>query len=317
MRCLNDNNIIEEDNIELPMLKDSKVFENINKENIIEQDNVKIEETAFGSEENVKYRKRLLKKAVIFSLIIIGLFVVVIFIFRSNNNLGNINNVFDVTQVNKVLNSYKNTKEKNEILELLDSVKNDDEDKKKVQTEAYEVFNYWLDNLDENNYSNYDEFYNEIEGYRNLLNSVYRQFVYSAGDIEVKMLDEESYSTLENMIENIKLMGEKYYAGLDLYKENDYNEAYEKFTCISNDSIFYEKANSYKIEIENIIMSLIEKDVENLGNNMDFLDEEQKRERYLQIVEVISVYNDVYDKINLDENSRYIEMYNKYNSYVR
>lgn len=302
--------------IELPILKSEKKV----KEDVLpawqikEEKLVAVNEENFDSEKNIEYRKKILKGAIIFTLILIVIFGLIMIVVRSNSNLYNRPNLYDSKQVEDVLNSYRKYQNDDDVLSLLESVKNDDENKNDVQEKTNEVFKAWLLEIDVT--QKQSDFNKVLDNYQDILVKIYNQFVYTVNDNEVKMLSEEDYNSLLQNINTIRNDSEIYYTGLNLYNEHDYNMAYEKFLDISLESIFYNEALKLKLAIEEYIINIMQNDINKIEDEIRYLDYEKQKDGYLQIIYIIQAYKSVYSNVKLEENEIYRELYNKYTMYV-
>lgn len=302
--------------IELPILKSEKKV----KEDVLpawqikEEKLVAVNEENFDSEKNIEYRKKILKGAIIFTLIVIVIFGLIMIVVRSNSNLYNKPNLYDSKQVEDILNSYRKYQNNDDVLSLLESVKNDDENKNEVQEKTNEVFKAWLLEIDVT--QKQSDFNKVLDNYQDILVKIYNQFVYTVNDNEVKMLSEEDYNSLLQNINTIRNDSEIYYTGLNLYNEHDYNMAYEKLLDISLESIFYDEALKLKLAIEEYIINIMQNDINKIEDEIRYLDYEKQKDGYLQIIYIIQAYKSVYSNVKLEENEIYRELYNKYSMYV-
>ena len=65
-------------------------------------------------------------------------------------------------------------------------------------------------------------------------------------------------------------------------------------------------------KIQKEIIELLEKDIKNLSTNLEYLDQAEKKLKYVQIKSIIEQYNNAYPYLHLDTNQRYNDLLQKY-----
>lgn len=326
MKCTNchkeiDNNVNEcpfchtpLESFELPKLKEEKkvnkkeiIIEEPSNEKLVSEDKL-IEEPStdnnFSSNDNVKMRKSFFKRVILVT-ILICLIVVIIFYLNKNSN----SNVSYDQELNNYYNSYSIEDAK----ELLDVINNNDEVIVEVQNKTKDKLYLDIENIKDKTYTSRDILLKQINKLKEEINDLYNLYVLNKKKDKIKVISSDTYDNLMIELDKLDKDSELYYLVIDFYKDKEYNEVARLVNSTKEDNNYYKQIYKYLDLVISDVLNLIELDIEKMSNDIDLLNEEDKKIRYNQIYLVIDSYNKLYSNLNLINNSKYQELLINYN----
>lgn len=265
----------------------------------------KSKESKFGSKRDIQLRKRILMFGMVISSILVFIIIGLVIYFK------NISNDYDyLYELNLILDDYNNINDKTEIYDILDYVYNDDEKIKVVHNNICNAISDWIVIYKQKEYYSIEEF--------DKVTSILKGNISYLFDIDYKnisLLEYDEYETFNRDINNYYNDGKLYYQAIGYYNKKYYNESFAMFDAINEDNQFYSKAEGYKDKIIDDVLILLNKDIEKLESNIKD-DSVGNLEIYLEIENVIVVYDDVYSNLNLSQNIDYQKKLEKYRKFT-
>lgn len=310
INVLNNNNesLLDEINKQIDIMNEESRKERENNPNYVPEEEL-------ASLESFRKRRKILVITGIASLALIS-FMIVLFMITSNLNFGPNNSNVDYDKALKnALNTYYETSEIDDLIYVMEDVKRDDE---KVEDLQYTVKNTcygWVLRYKNEKANSTKEFEDITYKYKELIDGLYRYALVKNKDQYIRALKEIDYDELMLQFDTIYTDSLVFYEGMDLYNEKDYNKAYYMFNKIEEDNNYYDKAITYIDKIYENILTLLNKDIEKIENNIDVLSDEEKLAIYILIEETILEYNNVYT-VNLSDYNEYQELLSSYTSKV-
>lgn len=282
---------------------------NINTRSLMEDD--------LSTKESVKSRKNNLIIAFVctFIAILVILFGISYFLDGGNNNVLKNNNTVNLDNFDSVLDSYYTSYDVNEITSILEDVKSDSKKVETIQEKVSSRVSLWVSEFKTNDLNSKDNFEKVYDSNKILINNLYNVSTKYDGT-EIKLITLGEYKEYMDTLENIYDDGLPYYTALDSYKSKAYDESYQLFDYVDSDNMYYEKAVLCKEDIVLEVINLLKNDIAKLEDGIDSLSDDKKMDRYISIQDIIIVYNDIYDKVNLSDNEEYQALLQKYNKIV-
>ena len=274
-------------------------------------------EDDLSTKESVKSRKNNLIIAFVctFIAILVILFGISYFLDGGNNNVLKNNNTVNLDNFDSVLDSYYTSYDVNEITSILEDVKSDSKKVETIQEKVSSRVSLWVSEFKTNDLNSKDNFEKVYDSNKILINNLYNVSTKYDGT-EIKLITLGEYKEYMDTLENIYDDGLPYYTALDSYKSKAYDESYQLFDYVDSDNMYYEKAVLCKEDIVLEVISLLKNDIAKLEDGIDSLSDDKKMDRYISIQDIIIVYNDIYDKVNLSDNEEYQALLQKYNKIV-
>ena len=274
-------------------------------------------EDDLSTKESVKSRKNNLIIAFVctFIAILVILFGISYFLDGGNNNVLKNNNTVNLDNFDSVLDSYYTSYDVNEITSILEDVKSDSKKVETIQEKVSSRVSLWVSEFKTNDLNSKDNFEKVYDSNKILINNLYNVSTKYDGT-EIKLITLGEYKEYMDTLENIYDDGLPYYTALDSYKSKAYDESYQLFDYVDSDNMYYEKAVLCKEDIVLEVINLLKNDIAKLEDGIDSLSDDKKMDRYISIQDIIIVYNDIYDKVNLSDNEEYQALLQKYNKIV-
>ena len=274
-------------------------------------------EDDLSTKESVKSRKNNLIIAFVctFIAILVILFGISYFLDGGNNNVLKNNNTVNLDNFDSVLDSYYTSYDVNEITSILEDVKSDSKKVETIQEKVSSRVSLWVSEFKTNDLNSKDNFEKVYDSNKILINNLYNVST-KYDDTEIKLITLGEYKEYMDTLENIYDDGLPYYTALDSYKSKAYDESYQLFDYVDSDNMYYEKAVLCKEDIVLEVINLLKNDIAKLEDGIDSLSDDKKMDRYISIQDIIIVYNDIYDKVNLSDNEEYQALLQKYNQIV-
>ena len=260
-------------------------------------------EGKFGSKKDIKLRKKILGISMLISMLVIFSVVCVVIYFRSTNDK------YDyVYELNLIMDDYENIKENADIYDVLAYVSKDNDKKEIVHTNIYDSVSDWIANYKKKEYSSIEDFDKNTEKLKDNI-----KYIFDIDYKKIKLLEYEEYEDFIKEINSYYIDGKVFYEAMGYYNKNYYNQAYAMFNAVDEENQFNKKANKYKDKIIEAVLTLLNSDIEKLESDIkeDSTDKE-KLEVYLEIENIIIVYDDIYSNLNLVDNEDYQSILNKY-----
>ena len=199
----------------------------------------------------------------------------------------------------KAIYEIYSTDDNKSLKEVLDKIKNKDEEVEYLQTTSKKIIYGWLNDLISDDFANQKEFLtkaNKIKTDINLINSTTID-----NKLSIKKEDyESSIKRLNSIIED----GTIFYQAINIYNTKDYNEAFRILRDIAPESEFYVKVTKTK---ERILDSFFE-DLQKELDNIQIIYEEDNQ----AVLNLLNSYITKYNYLQLDKNSKYKEIMNRY-----
>lgn len=265
----------------------------------------KKKDTKFGTKKDIKKRKKILLSMSIVMLLIILSIVGIVFYFSRNKD------TYDyVYELNIILNDYDNIEENTEIYDVLAYVVNDKDKIDIVKNNTYVAIEEWIkDYKDKEYYSSED-----IENNTNILKDKI-EYIRNVEYEDIELITNKEYDNFIEEIDNYYNDSKVYYDGISYYNKKYYNEAYAIFSNVEGS--FESKAKLYQDKIVNNVLELLVNDINNIkGNIVDSSTDQDKLDYYMQIENVILVYDSVYSNLLLKDNKDYQTYLSEYNALV-
>ena len=281
--------------------EEEKEVKKVTKKKTTKKKNTK--EGKFGSKKDIKLRKKILGIGLFISMLVIFSLLCVVIYFKNTNDK------YDyVYELNLIMDDYENIKDNTSIYDVLAYVNKDNEKEEIVHTNIYDGISDWVANYKKKEYYGIEDFDKNTEELKDNIKYIF--------DIEYKKIKLLEYEEYEDFIKDINayyIDGKIFYDAIGYYNKNYYNEAYAMFNAVDEDNQFYKKANKYKDKIIEAVLTLLNNDVDKLESNItEDSSDKDKLEIYLEIENVIIVYDDVYSNLSLSENEDYQSLLDEY-----
>lgn len=289
------NNQIEEFN------EEEKEVKKVTKKKTTKRKSTK--EGKFGSKKDIKLRKKILSIGLGISMLVIFSMLCIVIYFRSTNDK------YDyVYELNLIMDDYDNIKDNTSLYDVLAYVSKDNDKKEIVHTNIYDSINDWIANYKKKEYYSVDDFDENTETLKDNI-----KYIFDIDYKKIKLLDYEEYEDFIKEINSYYNDGKVFYEAVGYYNKNYYNQAYAMFDAVDEENQFNKKAIKYKDKIINDVLTLLNNDIEKLENDIkDDSTDKEKVEVYLEIENIIIVYDDIYSNLNLVDNDDYQSMLTKY-----
>lgn len=289
------NNQIEEFN------EEEKEVKKVTKKKTTKRKSTK--EGKFGSKKDIKLRKKILSIGLGISMLVIFSMLCIVIYFRSTNDK------YDyVYELNLIMDDYDNIKDNTSLYDVLAYVSKDNDKKEIVHTNIYDSINDWIANYKKKEYYSVEDFDENTETLKDNI-----KYIFDIDYKKIKLLDYEEYEDFIKEINSYYNDGKVFYEAVGYYNKNYYNQAYAMFDAVDEENQFNKKAIKYKDKIINDVLMLLNNDIEKLENDIkDDSTDKEKIEVYLEIENIIIVYDDIYSNLNLVDNDDYQSILNKY-----
>lgn len=204
------------------------------------------------------------------------------------------------------LNNYYQTREKTNIEKILVDNANNPEKITEMNNTVLNQIDKLIDDIvnSSTDSTDYDKKMADLNDYLTSLNAIKFN--------DVAILKDMDYNSIKDKLSRLKEDSLNYFTGLNYYNAKDYNNAYETFNSIPEDNYFNKIAKKNMDKIQKEIIELLEKDIKNLSTNLEYLDQAEKKLKYVQIKSIIEQYNNAYPYLHLDTNQRYNDLLQKY-----
>lgn len=299
-------------------------FENNDKEIIVDDtsDTKKVNtrslmEDNLSTKESIKSRKNSLVMAFVCTIIaaFLILFGVSYFLNDDNNSINKNTNTINLDNIDSVIDDYYNSYDVNEITSIFEDIKIDSNKVKTMQDKINSRVVLWISEFKTNDLKSKENFEKVYDGNKILINNLYNVSTSYDGNV-IKLISASDYKKYMDSLSNIYDDGLPYYTALDSYKNKAYDEAYQLFGYVESDNEFYEKATLCMDSIVLEVINLLKNDIAKLEDGIENLSDDKKMDRYISIQDIIIVYNEIYDKVNLSENVEYKSLLEKYSKIV-
>jgi len=296
--------------LEMPDLKSPATTEEITDfhENKIEDN--EIATYTFDSEQSVKSRSRILTIVVTIIILVVGgaaIYFGLSFTKNLNNSINNTGNKKEVepsktdeeilSEYKAELNIFKDTGDVSKIQKLSASITKDD-----LDTVTKEIYKTWIDTLVEDNFNTLNDFI--------LVYNTYSKYLDSLSNIEV--IKNTTKEELKNSLDLVSSSYQELYTNVvELYNNKKYNEAYAKISSLTDNTkdILKTKVNYYQEQIVNDVLTLLKADIAKIENTIN---EQNKINKYAQIIIVINTYDTLYNNLNLKDVDTYKALLSNY-----
>ncbi len=317
---LNDFSLIDDINKQIESVNeeaeeatdDRKEIEIVEEENLPEDEKENGEDLT--TDASLKKRKKILILTGIFSLILVLMIFVGLYVY-SKTDKKNIGDNY-VDEMSKALDSYYNGGDIDDVIYVLEDVKKDPDKIKEVQAKTRTICDSWVLLYFDEKINNRAEFDEISVKYKDLLNGLHSYAIVKNNNIRIKALTDTDYDELLKQVDDIYSDSTIFFDALAYYNEKDYNRAYYDFDKIEDDNKYYEKAISYKSMIISNILDLMKNDIKKIEAGMDDLTDNEKLQKYAHIESIIFEYNNVYVSVNLSDDNTYQELLSTYTSKV-
>lgn len=284
-------------------------FNNEDKDVTKKVDNVSKKENKnkdeFGTDKDIKKRKKILILTFTTMLFIVCLLSVMFFAFRGEND-----NYDYIYELKVIMIDYEKNVDNSNIYNVLSYVIDDDDKINKVHDNTFAIIKEWIKEFKDKEYNGLEDFEKQKNNLKEKIN-----YVFDINYENVKLMRFKDYEALIEDVDNYYNEGKVFYDALSYYNKKYYNEAYTLLDVIKEDELFYDKANLYKKKIINDVLSLIKKDIAKLEKNINE-DNVNNLDIYSEIENIILSYNDIYGSIYLSNNGEYNKLLNEYRAKV-
>ena len=189
-------------------------------------------------EDSPRRRKEKKKTSILLLILLIGIIAVGILLALYIN--GHTSDYDYKSNTNIALNEIYSNNKTEHLEELLTNIKSDENKIKYLHQEALENSNNWISLLSNNDYNDLNEFKSACSKLRTTIELLYNTKIDSTS-----ALTENDYNTLINKLSVTEKDGTIYYQALEKFNNKEYEEAYNKFKDITEDNLFYKKAQPY------------------------------------------------------------------------
>lgn len=271
-------------------------------------------EEVLSTDTSLKKRKKILILTGIFSLILVLIIFISLYIYSKTDKKTIGDNY--VEEMAKALDSYYNGGDIDDVIYVLEDVKKDPDKIKKVQAKTRTICDSWVLLYFDEKVTNRSEFDEISVKYKDLLNGLHSYAIVKNNNIRIKALTDTDYDELLKQVDDIYSDSTIFFDALAYYNKKDYNRAYYDFDKIEEDNKYYEKAISYKSTIISNILDLMKNDIKKIEAGLDDLTDNEKLQKYAHIESIIFEYNNVYVSVNLSDDKTYQELLSTYTSKV-
>ena len=296
-------------------LKKIKVNENDDKETVKKDD--ELVETpssdVFVTTESVKKRTHVLViMSICFCIVILGMLVSLYFVREKEPS----KSTSYIVNLEDALNEYFNKDNIDNIVFVLEDVKKDDNKVKDVQRITRITCDSWMVMYVNENPDTVEDYERITDKYRGMINGLHDDAVVKYNDEYVRALGDNDYEELIKQVNNIYSDGSGFYDAISMYNNKDYNKAYYLFSKVNPENSYYERAQKFLDTIVDNVLDILKTDIRKIEIGIDDLSEDEKLSRYIQIEEIIIAYKNTYMTLELDKNSKYLEILNEYRNKV-
>lgn len=265
-------------------------------------------EGKFGSKKDIKLRKKILGIGLFISMLVIFSLLCIVIYFKNTNDK------YDyVYELNLIMDDYENIKDNTSIYDVLAYVNKDNEKEEIVHTNIYDGISDWIANYKKKEYYGIEDFDKNTEELKDNI-----KYIFDIDYKKIKLLEYEEYEDFIKDINAYYIDGKVFYEAIGYYNKNYYNEAYAMFNAVDEENQFYKKANKYKDKINEAVLTLLNSDIDKLESNItEDSSDKDKLDIYLEIENVIIVYDDVYSNLELSENEDYQSILDKYKEFTK
>ena len=230
-------------------------FNNEDKDVTKKVDNVSKKENKnkdeFGTDKDIKKRKKILILTFTTMLFIVCLLSVMFFAFRGEND-----NYDYIYELKVIMIDYEKNVDNSNIYNVLSYVIDDDDKINKVHDNTFAIIKEWIKEFKDKEYNGLEDFEKQKNNLKEKIN-----YVFDINYENVKLMRFKDYEALIEDVDNYYNEGKVFYDALSYYNKKYYNEAYTLLDVIKEDELFYDKANLYKKKIINDVLSLVKKDI--------------------------------------------------------
>ena len=283
---------VEDSPAEQPTVEEEKEYDPVKHNRLMmEFDANEIDEE---SPKNIKESRR---NVTLLALLGIGIISVIVLL---GYYLSNKSNIYDYEYyTNQSIIEIYNNQDNTKLKEVLTNIKDNKKAIEYLHTYIKEQTTRWTDSLVKQDYNSKEEFQKEVLKVKQLI-----ELIKNTSNDDITTISTEEYKTITERIKQIEEAGTKYYEGIDLYNNKDYNEAYHIMKDTYIESEFYTKS----LKIEDQIMDSFFEDLQKELDNIQIITEEDN----LIALNLLKDYITKYNYLQLDKNEKYKEIMKRY-----
>ena len=283
---------VEDSPAEQPTVEEEKEYDPVKHNRLMmEFDANEIDEE---SPRNIKESRR---NVILLALLGIGIISVIVLL---GYYLSNKSNIYDYEYyTNQSIIEIYNNQDNTKLKEVLTNIKDNKKAIEYLHTYIKQQTTKWTDSLVKQDYNSKEEFQKEVLKVKQLI-----ELIKNTSNDDITTISTEEYKTITERIKQIEEAGTKYYEGIDLYNNKDYNEAYHIMKDTYIESEFYTKS----LKIEDQIMDSFFEDLQKELDNIQIITEEDN----LIALNLLKDYITKYNYLQLNKNEKYKEIMKTY-----